>query len=227
MKTSLPARPNLDHLRKQAKALLSELRAGKADAARTFIQHLPAAKTWTPKQVRDAGLRLADAQSAIARKSGFGNWSGLARHVEQLRAWEGEWRFLSLEVDGGAMPAPMSAQSRLLVDGDRFRMESPEATYEGIFTIDVDAEPASIDIEFVEGPEAGQWSYGIYQIDGDDLVLCIGLVGAARPARFATTRGSGHALERLRRSSPARPERVTGGRREGAFVTVEVGCGPC
>ncbi len=63
----------------------------------------------------------------------------------------------------------------MLIDGDRFRMESPEGDYEGIFTLDVDANPAQIDIEFVEGPEAGHWSYGIYQLDGDDLLLCLGL----------------------------------------------------
>jgi uncharacterized protein (TIGR03067 family) len=213
MKKSLPARPNLDHLRTQAKELLSDLRAGNAAAARTFIEHLPAARRMTPKQVQSAGLRLADAQSAIARKSGFAAWPGLARHVEQLRAFEGEWRFMSLEIDGNAVPAPMTGQSRMLIDGDRFRMESPEASYEGVFTIDVEADPAVIDIEFVEGPEAGEWSYGIYRIDGDDLVLCLGLTGAPRPTRFATAAGSGHALERLRRVSPARPANVTGGRK--------------
>jgi uncharacterized protein (TIGR03067 family) len=71
-----------------------------------------------------------------------------------------------------------------------------------------------MDIEFIEGPEAGNWSYGIYQLDGDDLLLCLGLTGAVRPARFATSPGSGHALERLRRSSPARPANVKGGRRK-------------
>ncbi len=162
MKKSLPARPNLEHLRTQAKQLLSELRAGDAAAAVAFIEHLPAARRMTPEQVRRAGFRLADAQSAIARKSGFAAWPGLARHVEQLRAFEGEWQFVSLEIDGGTMPAPMTAHSRMLIDGDRFRMESPEANYEGVFTLDVEADPARIDIEFVEGPEAGNWSYGIY-----------------------------------------------------------------
>ena len=100
MKKSLPARPNLEHLRTQAKQLLSALRAGDAAAVRTFIDHLPAARRMTPEQVRGAGFRLADAQSAIARQSGFAAWPGLARHVEQLRAWEGEWQFASLEVDG-------------------------------------------------------------------------------------------------------------------------------
>src|SRR5919201_1145033 len=98
MKKSLPVRPNLEHLRKEAKQLLSNLREGSNAAVRTFIDHLPAARKMTPAQVRRAGFRLADAQSAIARKSGFGAWPALARHVEQLCALEGEWHFLSLEV---------------------------------------------------------------------------------------------------------------------------------
>jgi len=208
MAPSLPARPNLDHLRTQAKELLANLRAGDLTAVQIFIDHLPAARGRTPQQVRDAGFRLADAQSAIARRSGFAAWPSLARHVDQLRAFEGEWTFLSLEVDGTAMPVAMMSASRLLLDGDVFRMESPEATYEGIFTIDVEAEPARIDIEFIEGPEAGHWSYGIYRLDGDDLVLCLGLTGAPRPTAFATHPDSGHALERLHRRSASRPENV-------------------
>lgn len=214
MSTSLPARPNLEHLRTQAKQLLARLRADDADAAQTFIDYLPAARNMTPRQVRHAQFRLADAQSAIARKSGFAAWPALARHVEQLRGLEGEWHFESLEVDGAAMPASILAQSRLLIDGDRFRTESPEATYDGIFRLDVEANPSHIDIEFVEGPEAGNWSYGIFRLDGDDLLLCLGLVGSDRPKTFATTRGSGHGLERLRRSSSARPANVKGGQRK-------------
>jgi len=211
---SLPARPNLEHLRTQAKQLLAELHAGDAAAAQVFTEHLPAARTMTPEQLRRAGFRLADAQSAIARKSGFAAWPSLARHVDQLRSLEGEWQFVSIEIDGAAVPAPMAGQSRLLIDGDRFRMESPEGDYEGVLTIDVDAKPPSIDIEFVEGPEAGNTCYGIYRLEpDDDLVLCLGVVGAPRPSTFATSAGSGHALERLRRTSPARPANVTGGRR--------------
>jgi uncharacterized protein (TIGR03067 family) len=221
MTKTLPARPNLEHLRTQAKHLLTQLRVNDLEAARTFIDHLPAAKRMTPEQVLRANFRLADAQSAIARKSGFAGWPALAHYVEQLRALEGEWRFDALEVDGRAMPAAMLSASRLLIDGDRFRMESPDGTFEGIFTLNVEADPPEIDIEFVEGPEAGNWSYGIFRLEDDDLRLCLGLAGAERPSRFATTPGSGHALERLRRSSSARPAHVKGGRRTTAVAPIE------
>jgi len=210
---SLPSRPNLEYLRSEAKTLLANLREGKAQAAKEFIEHLPAARSLKPAAVRAAGFRLADAQSVIARKSGFANWPGLARHVEQLRALEGQWAFTSLETDGAPMPVPSHPAAQLLIDGDRFRMESPEATYEGVFTIDVERNPPQIDVEFVEGPETGEWSYGIYTLDHDTLTMCLGLTGAPRPTRFATSKGSGHALERLVRVSSARPAAVTGGKR--------------
>lgn len=216
VKKSLSARPNLEHLRSQAKQLLSALRDGDPAAARTFIEHLPAAKKMTVAQVRSANLRLADAQSAIARKSGFAAWPDLAKHVGQLRALEGEWHFASLRVDGSDVPAPPPDAAKLLIDGDRFRMDSSDGAFEGVFTIDVGTTPARIDIEFIEGPEAGNWSYGIFKIDGDRLVLCVAVVGAGRPARFASTPGTGHALECLHRASAARPANVTGGTRRAA-----------
>ena len=134
MSRQLPARPHLDHLRRQAKDLLASLEAGDDGAVRTFQDHLPAARGMTPDEVRGAGFRLADAQSAVARKTGFAGWPQLARHVEQLRALEGIWEFDRLEIDGTTLPAEMSAGSKILIDGDRFRTESMGAVYEGFST---------------------------------------------------------------------------------------------
>jgi uncharacterized protein (TIGR03067 family) len=211
MAKSLPARPNLDHLRRQAKALLAALAARDAGAVATFREHLPAAAKLTVAQVLATSFRLADAQAAIARQSGFAGWPHLARHVGQLRALEGMWAFERLEVDGTALPAGTLGASRVLIDGDRFRTESPEATYEGVFNINVEATPHEIDIEFVAGPEAGNWNHGIFRLDGDRLEICLDLNGRPRPQDFRTAPGSGHACELLRRASPARPAGVTGG----------------
>ena len=219
---TLTTRPSLDHLRGQAKTLLDELRSGNDAAARMFVDHLPRARGLSLARARAAGFRLADAQSVVARRSGFASWPALVRHVEHLRALEGEWSFDALQVDGNDMPSALIADSKNLIDGDRFRMESPEATYDGLLVIDTSAKPMQIDIVFVEGPEAGNSSHGVFELDGDRLTICLGLVGASRPTTFATHPDSGHALERLRRASALRPAGVTGGVATASSVTNEV-----
>ena len=211
MNQKLPSRPHLDHLRRQAKTLLAALASADPEAIATIRDHLPAAREMSSEQITQRQFRLADAQSAIARKSGFASWPALAHHIEQLRGLEGDWRFANLTLDGGVIPPAAVERSRLLIDGDRFRTESPEATYEGIFNINVEAEPHEIDIEFVEGPEAGNTNHGIYRLGGDRLEICLDINGKPRPAGFISAPGSGHALETLQRVSRERPESVTGG----------------
>jgi hypothetical protein len=58
MSRDLPPNPNLEHLKKQAKALLDKLRQRNADAT------------------------LVDAQHALAREYGFPSWPKLKAHVE-------------------------------------------------------------------------------------------------------------------------------------------------
>ena len=89
--------------------------------------------------------------------------------MQQLRDLEGTWEIASLEIDGQTVPPGMTANSRILIDGDRFRTESPDATYEGVFNINVEAQPHEIDIEFIAGPEAGNWNFGIFRLAGDQF----------------------------------------------------------
>lgn len=124
---------------------------------------------------------------------------------------EGTWDFVALEMDAAPLYSISFRDSHLLIDGDRFYMRSPEANYEGIFIIDVEAQPHAIDIQFVEGPEAGKSSYGLFELDGENMCICVGLTGIARPAAFATSAGSGHALERLVRSNHQRPADLSSG----------------
>src|SRR5215831_5012080 len=57
VKHTLPPRPDLDQLRRQAKSLLAALAQGNAEAAATMISHLPAAKGMNPERARSAGFR--------------------------------------------------------------------------------------------------------------------------------------------------------------------------
>ena len=116
-----------------------------------------------------------------------------------------------MEIEGAVVPAAGLSASRLLIDGDRFRTESPEAIYEGVFNINVETEPHEIDIEFVAGPEAGNWNYGIFRLQGDSVEFCLNIQGDQRPKDFHTVSGSGCAYEVLKRTLRGRPDNVTGG----------------
>lgn len=79
----LPASPDLDHLKKQAKHLLRDAVAGNADAVARFAQNLPAARRTALAKYE---LKLHDAQSVIAREYGFLSWPELKRYVEWKRS---------------------------------------------------------------------------------------------------------------------------------------------
>lgn len=75
MSTELPANPNLEFLRKQAKVLLRDLRQGDPAARRKFSElSLTSAPT------------LSDAQHLVAREYGFDHWVALKQHVQAKEA---------------------------------------------------------------------------------------------------------------------------------------------
>jgi hypothetical protein len=76
MSRELPAKPNLEHLKKQAKDLLHNFQQGDAAAVERFhsLASLPAS----------ASPKLADAQYVIAYDYGFASWPKLKEHVESL-----------------------------------------------------------------------------------------------------------------------------------------------
>ncbi len=78
---TLPARPDLDHEKKQAKALLKAYRDGDSTALARFRAQLPrlTSTAATPSPT------LADAQFVIARERGFESWPKLKAHIESLR----------------------------------------------------------------------------------------------------------------------------------------------
>lgn len=74
MSKDLGPRPNLIHLRKQAKDLLAACRHSDGDAIERVKRELP----WLGEQPP----ALHDAQSVVAREYGFTSWAQLVRHVQ-------------------------------------------------------------------------------------------------------------------------------------------------
>jgi hypothetical protein len=75
----LPPRPSLAFERKQAKALLRQLRAGDPDAVTRAGASHPTFDASAPERAR-----LADAQLVIAREYGFASWPRLVRYFGDL-----------------------------------------------------------------------------------------------------------------------------------------------
>src|SRR5262245_49284118 len=76
MPRDLPARPSLEHLRKQAKSLLDDLHPYDPDPVALLRAEFP--------DRVPADAQLAQAQHLIARDYGFASWPKLVAHVEAL-----------------------------------------------------------------------------------------------------------------------------------------------
>ena len=99
---ALPARPHLDHLKKQAKILLDGFRHKDPDALERIRLALPVAVKLDHEAIAQLELRLHDAQSCVAREYGFASWAYLKEYVTlaaanadaaaRRRQWE-HWAF--------------------------------------------------------------------------------------------------------------------------------------
>ncbi|HEY7233828.1 MAG TPA: ankyrin repeat domain-containing protein [Gemmatimonadaceae bacterium] len=79
---TLPPRPNLAQLKRQANELHKLQREKKLSAAARIIANHPAYKSRSPQSVLDEKLPLADVQLVIAREYGFESWAALKHVVE-------------------------------------------------------------------------------------------------------------------------------------------------
>src|SRR5579863_2332547 len=76
MSRQLPEKPNLEHLREQAKELLRRVHQGDTAALDLFHSLVSFSAP--------ASLKLADAQYVIGRDYGFQSWPMLKEHVESV-----------------------------------------------------------------------------------------------------------------------------------------------
>jgi hypothetical protein len=77
----LPARPDLDHLKRQAKDLLNDQRAGVSSALQRIREFHPRSHELDDSSIRSGPYALSDAQWTIAREYGFASWVRLINHL--------------------------------------------------------------------------------------------------------------------------------------------------
>lgn len=118
---------------------------------------------------------------------------------------QGSWNIVTLEMEGQQYPP---GNSKIAIKGDRFVSLNMGAEYEGTVSFDEAQSPKMFDLQFDKGPEQGNRSLGIYELDGDTWRICLGLAGKKRPVKFAAGKGTGHALETLKRETTAKTKQA-------------------
>jgi len=86
MSKSLPPRPSLEQLKKQAKEFLQSLRSRQLDAIRRLREFHPAFANVAESELAHARFSLADAQLTVAREYGLASWAKLKARVEMPAA---------------------------------------------------------------------------------------------------------------------------------------------
>jgi len=81
MPRALPAKPNLEHLKSQAKDLLDAHKRAEPEAFARIRAAVPAFASMSDAELARAAFALHDAQSAIAREYGFVSWAELRSKV--------------------------------------------------------------------------------------------------------------------------------------------------
>lgn len=89
MSKSLPPRPSLEQLKRQAKELLKAVKSGETGALQRFREYHPQGSNLTTP-APDASWSLSDAQLVIARENGAASWPKLREHVAALLVATGD-----------------------------------------------------------------------------------------------------------------------------------------
>jgi uncharacterized protein (TIGR03067 family) len=121
---------------------------------------------------------------------------------------QGAWKVVAATVDGDN-DGPEVERIKNVLDpvfrGDKLTIREDNVND---FKLDPSKTPKQIDIFPNSGPakEQNQFIRGIYELNGDDLKLCVGPPGADRPAKFASEKGSEIRLVTLKRQPAKAPD---------------------
>jgi hypothetical protein len=115
---SLPPRPDLDQLKRQARELLRDHADGKVPAAARIAAHHPRLRDQIPAKVLGSRFVLADAQAVLAREYGFANWAALKQRVAVSRRAEKFKTHPGFDEAVAALKSGDVARLRVLIEND-------------------------------------------------------------------------------------------------------------
>ena len=112
---------------------------------------------------------------------------------------QGAWRMISVEDDGRKLTDKQLEGRSIFVEGDRLRFRSGDKVLSE-YTLKIDPTWQPKEIDLTKGKDT---SFGIYQLDGNELKLCLTQkTGAERPDAWNASAGTGRVLMVFKRVKP-------------------------
>jgi uncharacterized protein (TIGR03067 family) len=109
---------------------------------------------------------------------------------DDQKVLQGVWIPERAELAGQPMPDAVLETINLTLTKNEYEALVAGRSDKGTWTIDSAANPKSMEVTGVEGPNAGKTFPAIYELSADTLRVCYDLSGAKRPTEFKTTAGT-------------------------------------
>jgi hypothetical protein len=169
---SLPARPNLEQYKKQAKDLVRACHTGDPDASARVLRHHP--KFGTAGSPETTPVTLTDAQFVLAREHGFESWVKFAAHIQTLRIEQSVAALadpVKAFITAASVPRGDWHASGTLEEAEAIRARSPHVAHANIFTAAVLGDDAAMHNFLANNPASATATGGPF--DWDPLLyLC-------------------------------------------------------
>jgi len=108
-----------------------------------------------------------------------------------LEGFQGEWEIVAVQSQGQNMQLP--GKPTLKFEGNTSTSTVNGKTMEvSTFKLDEAKTPKTIDT--TSQAEGGATKLGIYQIEGDEMAICVSTKADERPAEFVTKEGDAHTV---------------------------------
>jgi uncharacterized protein (TIGR03067 family) len=103
---------------------------------------------------------------------------------KELKALEGRWKVVALEVGGKPLPKEGIPDFTFIVAANgKSTGQTPQGEYQATITVDPKKSPKTIDSGHESGAYKGKKQYGVYKLDGDKWTVCMTAPGVAEGDR--------------------------------------------
>jgi len=143
----LPARPNLEQYRKQAKELARDCALSVPDALARVRKHHPRFHKLAEIDLAAARVSVTDAQLVIAREHSFESWPKFAKHIEMIRIIESVESLtdpIAAFIEVACVPRHSGHGSGTLEHAEMILSRYPEVAKSNIYTAAILADEATV-----------------------------------------------------------------------------------